>query len=73
MIDDLSGETPEDGQTVLFALDGKAYEINLGQKHAIALREALEPFIEAGRSVSKGTQPKRSTAKSGPDLSAVRA
>lgn len=35
----------------MFALDGKAFEIDLSQNNAAALRKALAPYINAGRRV----------------------
>ncbi|MBN9213493.1 MAG: hypothetical protein ABS62_05735 [Microbacterium sp. SCN 70-200] len=54
LVDDLDGTVLEvgSGETVLFSLDGTAYEIDLTDDNAAALREALAPFIAAGRSVS---------------------
>lgn len=54
LVDDLDGTILEvgDGETVLFSLDGTAYEIDLTDANAAALRDALEPFIAAGRSIS---------------------
>jgi hypothetical protein len=48
LIDDLDGESPAQ-ETVWFGLDGKEYEIDLTDKHALALRENLEDYITAGR------------------------
>jgi hypothetical protein len=45
--DDLSGGAAH--ETVSFALDGKAYEIDLSDKNAASLRETLAPFIGAAR------------------------
>ncbi|GDY30459.1 histone-like nucleoid-structuring protein Lsr2 [Gandjariella thermophila] len=47
LVDDLDGSTAE--QTVEFALDGVQYQIDLSDKNAGALREALEPFVSAAR------------------------
>ncbi|OCG72800.1 histone-like nucleoid-structuring protein Lsr2 [Microbacterium sediminis] len=51
LVDDLDGTVlePGEGETVLFALDGKSYEIDLTAENAATLREALEPYISAGR------------------------
>lgn len=38
-------------QTVTFALDGRDYEIDLGNHNAEALRSALAPWIAAARRV----------------------
>lgn len=45
--DDITGG--EAAETVSFALDGKGYEIDLNETNARALREALAPWIAAGR------------------------
>lgn len=54
LVDDLDGTVLEVGQgeTVLFSLDGTAYEIDVTDENAAALRSALAPFIAAARSVS---------------------
>lgn len=54
LVDDLDGTVLDvgEGETVLFSLDGIAYEIDLTDANAAALRGALEPFVSAGRSVS---------------------
>lgn len=54
LVDDLDGTVMEigSGETVLFSLDGTAYEIDLTDENAAALRDALAPYIAAGRSVS---------------------
>ncbi|TDC10804.1 Lsr2 family protein [Streptomyces sp. 8K308] len=47
LLDDLSGG--EADETVTFALDGKTYEIDLNTDNAEKLRDALEPYVKAGR------------------------
>ncbi|MFF3671033.1 histone-like nucleoid-structuring protein Lsr2 [Microtetraspora malaysiensis] len=47
LIDDLDGG--EANETVTFALDGKAYEIDLSGGNAKKLREALSPFVKGAR------------------------
>ena len=56
LVDDLDGTVMEigSGETVLFSLDGTAYEIDLSDENATALRVALAPYTEAGRRVSSG-------------------
>jgi len=56
LVDDLDGTVLEVGQgeTVLFSLDGVAYEIDLTDENASALRAALEPYVTAGRRISGG-------------------
>jgi hypothetical protein len=46
-IDDLDGS--EASGTVSFGLDGRSYEIDLSDENATKLRDALSPFIDAGR------------------------
>ncbi|MFC3493449.1 histone-like nucleoid-structuring protein Lsr2 [Glycomyces rhizosphaerae] len=46
LIDDIDGSKAE--ETVKFAIDGQAYEIDLSAGHAKELRDALEKFQEAG-------------------------
>jgi hypothetical protein len=64
LVDDISGDVIGDGagETVYFALDGKSYEIDLGAKNAAQLREALQPYIAAGRRSASAIQtPNRQT------------
>jgi len=46
-IDDLDGSEAEG--TVRFGLDGTEYEIDLNAEHAQGLRDALAPYVRAGR------------------------
>lgn len=74
LIDDLSGEEIAEGagETISFALDGAAYEIDLGEKNAKRLREALAPYIDAGRKAGRsGTRP-TSNRNSPKELAAAR-
>ena len=50
LVDDLEGG--EADETVTFALDGVAYEIDLTHTNAGKLRELLAPFTEKGRKQS---------------------
>ncbi|MDP3949520.1 Lsr2 family protein [Microbacterium sp.] len=82
LVDDLDGEVLEagSGEEVTFSLNGVAYEIDLSEKNAAALREALEPWIAAARRVSAGGNRggrgarSRGSAQGGPkrDLSEIR-
>jgi hypothetical protein len=65
LVDDLDGTVLEvgEGETVLFSLDGVAYEIDVTDGNAAALRETLAPYIAAGRSISSARA--TSTAPSG--------
>ncbi|MGK9225454.1 Lsr2 dimerization domain-containing protein, partial [Microbacterium barkeri] len=42
---------PGEGETVLFALDGKSYEIDLSADNAAEFRAQFERYISAGRRV----------------------
>lgn len=79
LVDDLDGSILEvgEGETVLFSLDGTAYEIDLNDQNAAALREALAPYVAAGRSISSSrgstsaaSRPRRRAGQQ--DLSAIR-
>ena len=50
-VDDLDGSDAEG--TVRFSLDGAQYEIELNAAHAMELRNALAPYVEAGRKVPR--------------------
>jgi hypothetical protein len=54
LVDDLTGDTIDDGkgQTVTFGFDGTAYEIDLTDDNAEALREAFSDYVAAARKVS---------------------
>lgn len=54
LVDDIDGTILEvgEGETVLFSLDGVAYEIDVTDENAAALRAALDRYIKAARSVS---------------------
>ncbi|NEA24570.1 histone-like nucleoid-structuring protein Lsr2 [Actinomadura bangladeshensis] len=47
MTDDLDGGAAT--ETVSFAIDGKAYEIDLSEKNADKLRTTLHSYMESGR------------------------
>ena len=49
LIDDLDGSVIDDGTTIHFSVEGRAYEIDLSSDNAKKLREAFEPFVSAGR------------------------
>jgi hypothetical protein len=49
LVDDVDGG--EAAETVSFALDGVSYEIDVSEKNATALREALAPWVGHARRV----------------------
>ncbi|MFT4187555.1 MAG: Lsr2 family protein [Aeromicrobium sp.] len=73
---DLSEEEIDtNSPTVYFALDGVSYEIDLTDDEASALRDALAPYIQAGRKVAGSRSSRRSggAAASRPAPKEVRA
>lgn len=76
LVDDLDGSVLEigEGETVRFSIDGAAYEIDLTDAHAVALREALSPYVTAGRRVaaSGSASTTRKRRSSNQDTAAVR-
>ena len=79
LVDDLDGTVLEigEGETLTFSLDGTAYEIDLTDANAAALRDSLAPCVSAGRRISAsqgGSTAGRKRRRSGQqDYSAVRA
>jgi nucleoid-associated protein Lsr2 len=60
--DDLDGS--DASQTVTFALDGTSYEIDLNDKNATALRDALSPWVGHARKVSGSRRAGRRSSSS---------
>ena len=50
LVDDIDGD--DAAETVTFGLDGVDYEIDLNERNAEALRNALAAYIDAGRRVA---------------------
>lgn len=63
--DDIDGG--EAAETVAFSLDGRAYEIDLNEANARALRDALAPWVAAARRAgSRATEARpRATGRRG--------
>jgi len=61
LVDDIDGS--EAVETVSFAVDGMSYEIDVNDKHAKKLRDALATYVEHGRKV--GGRRTRGTATKG--------
>jgi len=59
LIDDFDGTPLHGVSTTTFALNGMQYEIDLSPENAQKLKDALDPFIKAGRRVggSSGAKP----------------
>ncbi|WP_062311159.1 histone-like nucleoid-structuring protein Lsr2 [Demequina rhizosphaerae] len=73
LVDDIDGSTAS--ETVSFSLDGSSYEVDLNEKNASALRDALAPWISAGRRTASRKASARKSARSsgGGDAAAIRA
>jgi hypothetical protein len=52
--DDITGGPA--AETVPFAVDGRAYEIDLSAENALALRDAFAPWIAAARKIGASKQ-----------------
>jgi hypothetical protein len=52
LTDDIDGGDAD--ETLLFALDGKSYEIDVNSANAARIRDALKPFIGKARSAGGG-------------------
>ena len=67
-IDDLDGS--EAAGTVMFALDGRAYEIDLSDDNAARLRDSLATFVAAARrsggTARRGRTPRATEGESTP-------
>jgi hypothetical protein len=73
MTDDLDGGQAD--ETVTFALDGQAFEIDLSTENAKALRDSVAEFVAAGRRVRAAAARPAATTKrrsSRDDVQAVR-
>src|SRR3954467_2454641 len=62
LVDDVDGG--EAAETVSFALDGVSYEVDLSEKNASALRDALGPWVGHARRVGGRSSGGRSRAAS---------
>ncbi|GAA4966232.1 hypothetical protein HD597_000120 [Nonomuraea thailandensis] len=60
LIDDLDGG--EAAETINFAIDGSAFEIDLSSSNAKKLREALTPFVQHARRESLARKAPRGRA-----------
>ena len=58
LTDDLDGSDAE--ETIMFAVDGATYEIDLNAKNAAALRKALDKYVAAARTANPSTGARRS-------------
>lgn len=76
-IDDLDGtELGDTANVIAFSFDGKDYSIDLSDANAEAFREAMSPYIEAGRreyGTARKAARKTASKSSGKDTKAIRA
>jgi hypothetical protein len=63
LVDDIDGG--DASETVSFALDGTAYEIDLNDTNAAALRDALAPYVGHARKAGGARRGRRGTTSSG--------
>jgi hypothetical protein len=65
LVDDLTGEVAENISTVEFALDGRAYELDLTDENSAKLHDALSQYVNAARKIGgqrrSVTRPDRGT------------
>jgi hypothetical protein len=54
LVCDLHGDETPGVETVNFALDGVAYEIDVCEQHGTKLRNAFAPYVAAGRRAGRG-------------------
>ncbi|MFI5954938.1 Lsr2 family protein [Cryptosporangium sp. NPDC051539] len=57
LVDDIDGGVA--AETISFAVDGSAYEIDLSAENAGALREELARYVGAARKAGRAAQPAR--------------
>ena len=55
VVDDIDGT--EGAERVVFSVDDQSYEIDLTDGNADKLREALTPYMQAGRRLSRSGRP----------------
>jgi hypothetical protein len=65
LIDDTDGTIAS--ETVVFAIDGSSYQIDLSGPNAAKIREALAPFVASGRRVTVSASKGRSRSGHRPD------
>ncbi|KAA1428301.1 histone-like nucleoid-structuring protein Lsr2 [Nocardioides antri] len=74
LVDDIDGSDAT--ETVAFGLDGTSYEIDLNEKNATKLRDALAAYVGHARKVSSSgrrTRSKATAAAGGASAAEVRA
>jgi nucleoid-associated protein Lsr2 len=69
LVDDIDGSPAT--ETVLFALDGVAYEIDLTKRHAAGLRNAFATYVGAARR-TRGSRPRATRSRVTSDSRTIR-
>lgn len=66
LTDDIDGSKAD--ETVSFGVDGQSYEIDLNEKNASAMRDALAPYVASARKAGggSGSAPRRSSGSRAP-------
>ncbi len=67
LVDDLDGSEAVD--TVAFSFEGRQYEMDLSDKNAARLRDALAPFVASARQIGGGRR-RRTSPKTAPESKA---
>ena len=70
LVDDIDGSDAT--ETIAFGLDGATYEIDLNDKHAAALRDALSGYLGHARKVTTSRGRKAKTSTTGPSARELR-
>lgn len=73
--DDLTGDVIEEGQAeaIEFAVNGKAYSIDLGRKNAADFHQALEKYIAVAAKVGGPARGRKAPVRGKEDLASIRA
>ncbi|WP_163567080.1 histone-like nucleoid-structuring protein Lsr2 [Fodinicola feengrottensis] len=71
LIDDVDGGKAD--ETIRFALDGVAYEIDLSNKNAAKLRDQLATYVSVARKAGKARAPTRPAVRPAPTVPTVTA
>jgi hypothetical protein len=61
LVDDIDGTELDlgEGETVLFSIDGRSYEIDLSDENVTELRRSLEPFVSVARKIKPARRRRR--------------
>lgn len=77
LVDDMDGTASSNVSTVLFGLDGVAYEIDLTEDNAEQLRNSLTEYVDNARRVrgriKRGSRPSSAGAGANGEASQIRA